>query len=197
MLLWLIDILLLPIVFYSLFSLIAIWLVWATEAEEGGSAFFAAIFISILGILKFGSFAAFFEYIKDNPLSIVLLIILYTVIGTVWSAFKWFLFVRDEAKTLNDEISKKGRQQVANDRQKGHWENPTISSKDILDSNFVLLSPKVKEHKEKITTWIMLWVPSVLWFLLNDPIRRLANWIYDRMQKAYQTISDNAFKIEQ
>lgn len=184
------TILLFPIVFYCLLLLLVIHLVVYTERDYTVSPLISMLVIAFLVTLKFDAFNEVLQYIKDNPVGVSLSIVSYFIIGTIWSIFKWFLFIKEEAKFLDEKIKKHSKEYVAKDES-----TSKISSNDLLLANFSQLAPKVTEYKEKITTWIILWVPSFIWFMINDPIRRVSNWIYNRLINLYQVISDKAFKV--
>ena len=148
-----------PIVFWILFCSMLVWLFVDTVYEETGRAFWPALFGGVLAYIKFDSVGEFFSYLWNHPFDIVLLVLVYMFIGTVWSLFKWYLYVQDLVK--NDTTKK--------------------------------YKPELGHHKSKITSWIILWIPSMIVFVLNDPIRRLAHWIYDRMSGLYQAITDRAY----
>jgi hypothetical protein len=187
---WILGILALPIVFWTLFALECWWLIWATEDESLSGAFWAILCGGGLAVIEFGSFTAFFGAIKANPMLLLIAIITYLVAGTAWSFFKWYLFVGEKAKTIN-LLLESG---ITKDAIAHKYATYDMKKETILETNFACLAPNVKEYKKKITTWIILWVPSSIWFLVNDPIRRTANWIYDRVKGLFQAVSDRAFK---
>ncbi len=53
--------------------------------------------------------------------------------------------------------------------------------------------PSAMTHKERIVTWILWWPTSAFWTILNDPLVRLANWMYSKFQGLYRRIADRAF----
>lgn len=191
---FIIGILTLPIIFWTMFSLGIWWLIWAAEEESISGAFWAMLCGGTLAIIKFGSFSSFFEAIKANPFLILIVFTIYLVIGTAWSFFKWYLFVGDKAKYIQARIDQNGKASAAKEFATGYGYARNDNEKEILNSNFSCLAPDVKNYKEKIITWIVLWAPSFIWFLVNDPIRRAAKEIFDHAKGLFQLISDRAFK---
>ncbi len=187
---FIVRILVLPIIFWTMFSLGIWWLIWAAEKDSLSGAFWAMLCGGTLGIIKFGSFSAFFEAIKANPGILAIGLLTYFIIGTIWSFFKWYLFVGDKAKTINLLLESGISKDLIADKYSTFY----IKKATILETNFACLAPNVKDYKKKITIWIILWIPSSIWFLVNDPIRRMANWIYDQVKGRFQSISDRAFK---
>jgi len=53
--------------------------------------------------------------------------------------------------------------------------------------------PTARENKNKIVTWILWWPCSALWTLLNDPLVRLANYLYTRLQGMYARLANMVF----
>ena len=142
-----------------------------------------------MGILEFGSFSGFWHGIVNNPLLIGAGLFAFFCLGTMWARIKWGFFVSDFAATINDTIHRSGADDAAYE-----FSNSRITKKQILESSFACLAPKVGDYKHKIVTWIILWIPSFLWFLLNDPLRRIGNWIFDNIKGYFQSVSDAIFK---
>ena len=187
---WVLGILTIPVVFWVLFLLEISGLIYTVEEENTFGAFCYIFFAGFLGVIEFGSLHGFITFIRMNPIFIGTGFILYLIFGTIWSGFKWFLFVRDKAIKIQETIDSNGYESAAR-----IWKTYDIRETDILSSNFKCLTPKVREYKKKITTWIIFWIPSAIWFLLNNPIRRAANWIFEQVKDIFQAISNKAFKI--
>lgn len=155
-----IGFLLIPIVYWILFAFLVIATIYQSEQDNLTTSLSLFIGSVSLGLLKYGSFTNLFEFVKENPGSIIVLILLYLIIGIIWSFFKWYLFIKEQVKSK--EI--------------------TISTKYRIDVTY---------NKKKIINWIIVWVPSITWFLINDPIRRVGNFIYNSLEKTYQNVSDS------
>lgn len=58
---------------------------------------------------------------------------------------------------------------------------------------------QVRDYKFRLYMWWAAWPLSMIWTIINDPIRRFANWIwkliYETTHDTLQRISTNAFKI--
>ena len=189
---FILGILTIPLVFWCLFLVECYWLMWATEEESLSGAFWATLFAGSLFIVEYGSFSGVYHAIKANPMIVGIALLTYMIVGTAWSTFKWYLYVGKVADNIKETIDNIGREKAA--EKLSYYDNGDKNTQKILDTNFMCLAPDVKKHKHKITTWILLWVPSATWFILNDPLRRTANWIYDRVKGIFQSISDKVFK---
>lgn len=54
--------------------------------------------------------------------------------------------------------------------------------------------PSARDHKWRIMTWMAWWPWSMLWTLLNDPIRRIWRWVWKNLQKTFASIATSAFR---
>ena len=158
------------------------------ENDKGFWAFLGTLLSVIL--LCGGHFDSALHFIAANPGKVVLMILSYFVLGTVWSILKWFLYVNRQLEKYNE--------------RKAHWlhnENLTAitTSEQALDfkrhlGTFGELSPQVREHKSDILLWMTYWPFSCLWTLINDPIRKIFRTIYVHITTSLQAISDRMFK---
>lgn len=53
--------------------------------------------------------------------------------------------------------------------------------------------PVAKQNKSLILTWMFYWPFSGVWTLINDPVRRIFQRIYVKLEGVYQKITDSAF----
>lgn len=52
---------------------------------------------------------------------------------------------------------------------------------------------QIKLFKGKIINWMAAWPVSMIWTLINDPVREFFTWTYHVMGRSLQRISDRAF----
>jgi len=80
---------------------------------------------------------------------------------------------------------------------KGHLRNYTHPSESELQSNpnsiVKVIQPLAMQHKSSITQWIMFWPVSFVWTIINDPVRKIANYIFSRIKGTFQKMSDSMF----
>lgn len=159
--------------FWGMLALCSIGVLVALEYEHELSAFLSVLAMGL--ILQLYSGVSIVGYVIHNPSSIFYLGAFYLVLGTAWSFFKWYLHCRDERKRFDEwiEEEKKGTQRY------GPGSRPE--------------KPLASVNKARITGWMTFWPWSLVWFIINDPVRRAFNAIYDRLQGIYQRISDSAF----
>jgi hypothetical protein len=72
-----------------------------------------------------------------------------------------------------------------------------ISEKDLLKEPATTISQMIKplanNHKSSITQWIAFWPISFVWTMINDPVRKIANYIFSRIKSVYARMSDSIF----
>jgi len=52
---------------------------------------------------------------------------------------------------------------------------------------------KASENKGRIVSWMSYWPLSLVWTFLDQPVKRLFTWIYNRTSKVYDRIHDHVF----
>lgn len=55
------------------------------------------------------------------------------------------------------------------------------------------IKPLATRHKSSITQWIAFWPISFTWTMINDPVRKIANYIFSRIKGTFQKMSDAMF----
>jgi hypothetical protein len=55
------------------------------------------------------------------------------------------------------------------------------------------IKPEAAKHKAAITEWIAFWPMSFAWTVLNDPVRKIVNYIFSRIKGTFQKMSDKMF----
>ena len=153
--------------------------------------------------------------IFTSPLVVLKWGAVYMAVGAAWSFVKWFSYLHqrsDKLKRLKLQWIKERNATVT----RNELEDPLLpvevgtkipkgEMKDFREfltaegylgrQNYGSTSviPKVSDNKARVTGWIVWWPWSALWTILNDPIRRLANAIYNQLQDAYQALADRVF----
>lgn len=134
------------------------------DANWGGSS--VAIIISFI-VLHFAvPTLSIWYYAIQNPWGLINHILFYLAAGVIWSYVKWGLFVNKRY-----EAFKKG----------GH-----------KASSFKF--PTAAAYKGDIMGWMAFWPWSALWSLINDPIRRLFNTLFNLLSETYDAISRWRFR---
>ena len=53
--------------------------------------------------------------------------------------------------------------------------------------------PKVEYHAGRIIGWMEFWPISLVWTLINDPIRAFFEAIFEKTKGLFQNIADSAY----
>lgn len=176
----------------------AITLLTLTEFES--YAWTGIVFFGLLAFLQLSSFNIL-GWITANPVSFVVLIAGYAAVGVVYSMLKWrFSFLRRERERYDELESKFKEVADSDDRVKvgtyrNEEDNDTIDKAAWLSrAGWCWETVKVRYNKARITAWIGYWPWSLLWTLIDDPIRKMAEWLYATFKGWYEALQANAFK---
>jgi hypothetical protein len=201
------------IYFFLISVLVLMSFIWVNSENE---AFFqscvvvAALVYVVCNLVGFDLTAA-------RGLSTVNMIgiaVVYLITGLIWSFTKWYLKLVD-IRTKFEEVKLQTEEQLKlpehifeleqlNEAElqlnKKYW--ATIYSALGKDTWSALtykqgvegIKPKAAKYKEDIVKWIMFWPISAVWTLINDPFRKIGNFLFERFKNSYQRLSDFAFK---
>jgi hypothetical protein len=180
--------------FWVSLIIFTLFLIGFVENEHGGKATFTLI-LSLL-FLNFIAKLGIIFFVLHNPLKTVELLAAYLAVGVVWGVVKWSLYVHNQLdrynefkdKFLRENDAKELTPQLSREMQK------TLRSQASYDSNRVIVNPQVSEHKSTIILWMSYWPFSATWTLVNDPVRKLYQFVYSRLRGSLQAISDRMFK---
>ena len=140
---------------------------WAT----GTTVLFLGVF-GFFGVLPNG--LGVLPFLAANPYYIALGAACFFVVGTVWAVVKWWFFVHSEAAKRREEISRNG------------------SKKNLYGAT--VKKPIAKNNKSRIITWMCFWPFSLVWTIVDDPIRKIFEAIFSQIKVGLQKISDKAFE---
>lgn len=59
---------------------------------------------------------------------------------------------------------------------------------------YKIINPQITKCKALVVSWIMHWPASLVWTLINDPIKKIINYIFKFIKSTFQKISDKMFK---
>ena len=186
---------------------------------ENEKNFFAGISLIIFTAIMYHS--GFI--ILTDPWVVAKYFAYYFAIGALWSTIKWWRYLTGKAnnfkvskvkfiKRLNqinkdnpdflqmgathktkipEEINTRFKDFIIDELGLSYSQR-AVNREDKTISEIVI--PTAQDNKERITTWILWWPTSLFWTILNDPLVKLANAIYDRFQGIYSRISNMVFK---
>jgi hypothetical protein len=140
------------------------------------------------------------SFIENNWELIGVCALCYVPIGFMWSLLvKWVLFLykfRDKRAEAVEEWNK-----LEEDRKKFKEENPKFIDYNptTLDGFLKRCSykettlsqtPRVRDYKGKVIAWAWLWPLSMIGTLLDDFVRNMMTFIYNRISWMYQSLAD-------
>jgi len=147
-----------------------------------------------------------------NPALVLGVVAGYAVAGIVWSAPKWWFYVRkirDEYLLLLDlyktEHKIPAEVSIINATYTNHGAIPDESMEiphmpdwqryynDYSFYGVTEFPPLASQNKSRIITWMMCWPWSALWTLIDEPFKRFFNFVFENLKGVYQSISESAF----
>ncbi len=163
--------------FWTLIFVTAVVIIYFLEASlegeddlEGGGGVPATVTLLIsLAVFSYWggkqTLVDLLTYLRHNPLITVSLIVSYFISGTIWSFFKWYFFLK---KVKNKMIK----------------ESKSIKKDKI---------PNISKNKSKIMTWMMYWPFSMLWTMIDEPIKNTFKFIFGKVENVYQKMANRIF----
>ena len=118
-------------------------------------------------------------YVKTHLLNTIIHSIYYIAMGVLWSFPKWFLFLRNERDKTREWLKEEKRRNTTYRR---------------TSTDLVINIPQASHNKGKIVAWIAFWPFSFIGTVLNDPIRKMFNFIFDQFKGLYQKMANAIFK---
>lgn len=177
-----------------LFGGLGIWTTACVERENfGGATFTTLIGVGLLHLFGVVNIVALFA----NPVLLIGCLAAYLVAGMIWSLIKWKSYLGGWRRETVDW--------VAEERSRYFKDNPNATEAGFQEmlgkSNRVsgkhgyyryggqgLQAPKVRENLGLITGWAVYWVPSLIWTVIDDPIRRAFQWLVLRLGVVFESI---------
>jgi hypothetical protein len=149
--------------------------------DGGGAESTAVILVAFVLYWFLGSSQDILDlaiYVRDNAWHVISMIAFYFFIGVIWSIAKWYFFLMN----IKDGLLAK----VEYDKQN----KLTTRGKDWIKDQI----PQAKNNKNRITTWMSYWPFSMLWTLINEPIKKAFRYIYARIEGIFQKMSNHIFR---
>lgn len=180
-----------------------------TETENFG---WATVTLIALGV---GSIAAghwfhtysIIDFVKDHGVWTLVYVAGYLVVGIAWSFAKWFSYLmsfRDAFREKKEAFFKsKGLEGLLSTAPIP--DEHLAAFKQFVHDNvnwgsqhrsqlMALERPRATRNKTRITAWASFWPFSFAGTLLNDPVRRLFNFLFNWFKALYQQLADWVFR---
>jgi hypothetical protein len=185
--------------FFIALAFAFILLLYFLEHERG----FGATLVAILAVtlVCFGNGINVFSFIAQNPLLTLGLVAGYFAAGTLWATAKWYFYVRRFVDIFNEVkanlLKREGPDAMANRSNRDILLNQ-VNNRFIRSSSYssrlgwedLPLAPS--NNKATILMWMGHWIPSMIWTLINDPVRKTFRYIYNRLSGTLVKISTRA-----
>lgn len=183
----------------SLLMVYALWyglpfivLTILVEAEWFGTATLSLI--ASLSICAWLNHVPVFSFLKEHMVNILEGAVAYVVLGIAWSFLRWLLLnlaFKFEFKQAKEnfiaQLNLPKGSNVPEDKMeafKSEMRYRTVSGYR-LDTR-----PNAAKSKSRIVGWGAFWPCSVIGYVLNDPVRRLFNALFELLKGSYQRITD-------
>jgi hypothetical protein len=176
-----------------------------TEVEHFGWAT-VTMLLTLVGSVVCGHYwhtYSILDFVRDHGLWTLAYAGAYVVVGVGWSFVKWFSYLmsfrdafREQKEAFCKERSLDPKAPIPEDKmvafdehlRRVYWSN---SHKAQLLSRE---RPRAARNKARITAWSAFWPFSVVGTVLNDPVRRLFNFLFNQFKALYQKMSDWVFR---
>lgn len=167
--------------FWALIAISAIIMSELVDTDRPGWATFTAIAtVAILAVV--GNFNPL-VWFRTHPEEVIFCVAAYFAAGVMWGVVKWYFW-----------LQKLKRQLIAFKNEHPGWSEMDVARIFRSSGTSGELPPQVGDHKAKIMGWMMLWPASMVWTMLNDPVRRVFEEIYDRIGGGLQAMSNKVFR---
>jgi hypothetical protein len=143
-----------------------------------------------------------------NPMLWVKWAAVYFAVGTAWSFLKWFSYlhrVKDELRKHKENYVHKTKVELQDNGQffdedfagfASYLSDMRYLGKAMQPETRGDCTPTMADNFRKLVRWIAWWPFSAFWTILNDPIRRLVEFIVRRLRTAYDGLANRVFKNE-
>ena len=153
--------------------------------------------LATIALLYFTGNSGVLPWIRDNPGLVIGGVGGYIVAGTVWSFFKWFLFVVDRKEKLldyKDQWEKKN----PNGDFKLHFNDADSREYSREHERYFMIKevygmPRARDNKSRILAWMGWWPWSLLNALLVDFFRRVFHHIFNIFRSWYEGIANKVY----
>ena len=211
------------ILFLAVLAVLFVVGIFLTEMENFGWA--TVLLIAGLVCLHFVPGFGVWHWVQHHALETALYSLAYMAGGIVWSFVKWFSYLRsfrDKFREQKETFFKVmiARRQYLTDTS---GRVPTIEinlsgpiPEDMKESFKTwmneqhglyytagdiqlmrdLKKPQASRNKSRIVAWMALWPLSLLGTFLNDPVRRLFNFLFSYFKTLYQKLVDHVLRNE-
>jgi hypothetical protein len=173
-----------------------------TETEKFGWA--TVLLVGTVALGQFFHVVDVLTWVRTHSTETILYALAYVGVGVVWSFIKWYSYLlnfRDkfrahkEAFLVKRGLDPKTTSNIPTGMMED-FESYIRSAASWSDRHLfnTLTRPRAAENKSRIVSWMSLWPCSVIGTVLNDPVRRLFNFLFQHFKALYQKLADHVFR---
>ncbi len=179
--------------FWALLAVVTVLMFICTEFEKGGWATISVL--GTLALLNFCGDVPVLSYIWNHPITILLGVLGYFALGTGWAVVKWWFYVKDQLWHYNElkgefikenKLEIKVNQAIVGVEMQNKWADYLRWHDRSID-----IHPQINKHKMAVYIWIAYFPFSLIWTLINDPVRKICRRIYHAIADTLQAMSDS------
>lgn len=196
------------LIFLAIIGLIALVIVATVLVEVERFGWATIVLLGSVVAAQILHVLPIWTFVSTHVVETVLYALAYVGVGIVWSFVKWFSFLmtaRDKyrgwknefflyknldpalAKIKPDETEEFSR--FISSKHDYHYYRHGNPIAELLAGK----RPRAATNKSRIVSWMSFWPCSMIGTLLNDPVRRLCNFLFTSFKALYQQMSDAVF----
>lgn len=214
----LLSLIILDWLFFSLLVIGIVLITWFDETEKRiglSHTIFVLLLLLIVHKMNFKT-----EDVLQNSNLILKYVGIYILAGIVWAFVKWYFYLKNilhDYKLIKEEalkeweiISKEGPQgkhtlqsiiyETWRDSHQYYSKNLKIEragnfieSFPAKSNEYKLIIPEASKNKSLIVSWIIHWPISLIWTMINDPVRKFVSFMFEKIKGIFQRMSDSIF----
>jgi hypothetical protein len=188
------------------------FIILVAVAHDSGVSATVSVLITIIFFQWLGGFGSMaFQYAKENLWIVFIYAGGYLLIGLLWAIVKWWFLVSSyrrrydsaksrflrqhsaEGSTIPNDLRDAWRKHVV-DEDLGFRNRTYLSYESEASQVVSALVPDVTQEKASIIRWLTYWPWSMLWTLIDDPVKRFFNFLYEQIGAFMQAIADRVFR---
>jgi K+-sensing histidine kinase KdpD len=163
-------------------------LIWASNEDS----FILGIVVFVIGwaIAEFAFSIPIFATILANPLMLIVYMIIYAAAGLLYATmWKMPTYINKNKSRIQSEYNYWKESQIRASRDKKD-ETADVSFESFLKSSSYSFS--VKNHKDEVASWVLLWPAAVMWELSHKPFIWVWKQVYNKFGAILEDINRNA-----
>lgn len=169
--------------------------------EQDKPGICTGLLIAALIVLQYCSTLQPLSFVYHYPVQMLIIVGVYFAIGSAWIIIKWFSHVYK----MRDQFNRIKPDCINELKRVDHDFDPNRLTDQGKQRIYRLAAQKlgvqilplqVSQHKAQMYMWWLCWPVSLFWTVLNDPITRLWNFVYNTFGSWMQHISDRSIDLK-